>query len=350
MQAGVASPNPLVLWIEDDPSLLSFGRALLAANGWDLICAASGSLGLALARGADIGVVLLDLKLPDISGLDVLRRLRNLQVRRPVPVVVLTAYGDREGRLEALRLGAAVVLRKPVRDAALIKALQRALTKSATDSRSVAGLVAALLHQFSGEATESALALGTESRSNERQFLLRRILSDQRVSVPLFWATAALHRATVGASGLPETLVLAAIERALNYQRPHDPRVAVAIGILEEAGGRCRVVRENDVADRLGLDAAHLGRLMVRATGCGFRAWRLGLRLRRAAHLIATTNSPISHISVAAGFAGLNGPTTFGKAFRRVLGTSPGRFRQACRRDLKDLIAPPDSPVQELTR
>lgn len=99
-----------ILIIEDDVTLLEQLRALLRDHGLWTEAESRGEAGLARALTEDFGLILLDVRLPDTSGFDVLRRLR---MRRQTPVIMLTACGAEEERIRGLRHGADDYLSKP---------------------------------------------------------------------------------------------------------------------------------------------------------------------------------------------------------------------------------------------
>ncbi|MEN6526368.1 MAG: response regulator [Candidatus Polarisedimenticolia bacterium] len=102
--------RPLVLLIEDDPQIRRFLRAALGAQGYELLEAATGAEGLALAGARPPAVVLLDLGLPDGDGVDVARKLREWS---DVPIVVLSARGRDADKVAALDAGADDYVTKP---------------------------------------------------------------------------------------------------------------------------------------------------------------------------------------------------------------------------------------------
>ncbi|WP_026423534.1 response regulator transcription factor [Actinokineospora inagensis] len=106
-----------VLLVEDDDGVAAAVNDVLTAHGHPVERVTRGAD--ALIRHRDADVVLLDLGLPDIDGLDVLRKLRRLA---STPVVVMTAHGDERTVVRGLRLGADDYLVKPVR---LIELLAR---------------------------------------------------------------------------------------------------------------------------------------------------------------------------------------------------------------------------------
>ncbi len=127
-----------LLAIEDDPQIQRFLLAALEAHGYALEIAATGNEGLRLATLHQPDVVIVDLGLPDISGLDVIGRLREWYKR---PILVLSARNRESDKVAALDLGADDYLTKPFGIGELLARLrvaQRHLAErpgDATDSR-----------------------------------------------------------------------------------------------------------------------------------------------------------------------------------------------------------------------
>ena len=92
-----------------------------------------GEAALEAARDPRVGVVVLDVRSPDMSGIEVLRRLRS--ERPTLRVIMLSAHTDQELVLEALRLGACDYLAKPLHDEELVLAVRRALAGFDVESR-----------------------------------------------------------------------------------------------------------------------------------------------------------------------------------------------------------------------
>jgi len=114
--------HPRVLIIDDDQSILEAYTVLLA-DEFRVYTAASGHEGLALFRREDMDVVLLDIRLPDIHGLEVLRQLRAIDAQ--TEVLMLTALNEAPLAVAALHEGAADYLIKPVDNDALLTRLLR---------------------------------------------------------------------------------------------------------------------------------------------------------------------------------------------------------------------------------
>ena len=101
---------PLVLLIEDEPQIRRVLRAALGSHGYVVAEADTGALGLAIAADRNPEIILLDLGLPDIDGVEVTRRLREWT---RVPVIVVSARGQEQDKVSALDAGADDYLTKP---------------------------------------------------------------------------------------------------------------------------------------------------------------------------------------------------------------------------------------------
>ncbi|MFP4207709.1 MAG: response regulator transcription factor [Wenzhouxiangella sp.] len=99
-----------VLIIDDDQALTRMLVEYLEGDGWRVAAAHSGPAGLEAALAGDCDVVILDIMLPGMNGLEVLRALRS---KSQVPVIMLTARGDDTDRIVGLELGADDYLPKP---------------------------------------------------------------------------------------------------------------------------------------------------------------------------------------------------------------------------------------------
>jgi two-component system KDP operon response regulator KdpE len=102
--------EPVVVVIEDEPQIRRFLRAALTGQGYRLFEADTGEDGLIEAASRQPDVVILDLGLPDVDGLEVIRRLREWSA---VPIIVLSARGHERDKVAALDAGADDYLSKP---------------------------------------------------------------------------------------------------------------------------------------------------------------------------------------------------------------------------------------------
>ena len=100
-----------ILVADDDPVARDLLAEVLAKEGYQVLAAGDGTEALELARGAPIDLALIDLRMPELDGLAVLRGLQG--VRPDVPVIILTAFATIETAMEAIRAGAYDYLSKP---------------------------------------------------------------------------------------------------------------------------------------------------------------------------------------------------------------------------------------------
>jgi len=121
-----------VLLIEDDDELRQLLARYLSGHGFTVREAANGRDGLALALGQDCDIVVLDIMLPDISGLEVLRELRS---ETHLPVALLTARGDETDRIVGFEVGADDYIPKPCNPRELVARLQALLRRIAWDQQ-----------------------------------------------------------------------------------------------------------------------------------------------------------------------------------------------------------------------
>ncbi len=117
-------PEPLVLVIEDEPQMLRFLRPALQGHGFRVVDATSGEDGVRQAATRAPDLVLLDLGLPDMDGLEVTRRLREWS---RVPILVISARGREDDKVAALDAGADDYVTKPFSMRELLARLRVAL-------------------------------------------------------------------------------------------------------------------------------------------------------------------------------------------------------------------------------
>ncbi len=117
-----------VLVVEDEPKILAVVRDYLVDAGFDVTTAADGRAALASARAVTPDLVVLDLGLPGLDGLDV---ARELQRRSPVPIIMLTARGSEVDRVVGLELGADDYLVKPFSPRELVARARAVLRRTA---------------------------------------------------------------------------------------------------------------------------------------------------------------------------------------------------------------------------
>ena len=102
----------LILIVDDNDKNLKLARDILTYHGFRTLVASTGRQGIDLSRESDPDVVLLDIQLPDVSGIDLCARFRELQPN--LPVVVCTGCTDPDEAAELLKLGIHGYFAKPV--------------------------------------------------------------------------------------------------------------------------------------------------------------------------------------------------------------------------------------------
>ena len=124
----MATATPLVLVIEDEPQMRRFLRGALRAHQYQVVEAASAREGMTQAAGRNPDVVLLDLGLPDLDGLQVTQKIRRSS---RTPIIVISARGQEHDKVTALDLGADDYLTKPFGVPELLARIRVALRHSA---------------------------------------------------------------------------------------------------------------------------------------------------------------------------------------------------------------------------
>jgi two-component system KDP operon response regulator KdpE len=106
----MSEPRPAILVVEDEPEIRRFLRSSLAAQGYRVVEAASGERGAIDAGTHKPDMAIIDLGLPDLDGVEVIRRIRAWS---PMPIVVLSARVQERSKIEALDAGADDYITKP---------------------------------------------------------------------------------------------------------------------------------------------------------------------------------------------------------------------------------------------
>jgi two-component system KDP operon response regulator KdpE len=121
-------PDPVVVLIEDEPPIRRFLRATLTGQGYRLFEASTGADGVVEVSSRQPDVVIVDLGLPDMDGLDVIRRIREWS---SVPIIVLSARGQERDKVAALDAGADDYVSKPFSAGELLARIRVALRHAA---------------------------------------------------------------------------------------------------------------------------------------------------------------------------------------------------------------------------
>jgi len=238
-----------VLVIDDEPVLQDVLGSLLKSGGFGYLQATTAEEGLRVLGEEEVDVVLLDLMLPDRSGLEILPEIKELDPH--LPVVVITAYSSVESAIEAMRLGAFHYVPKPFKNEEVLHLVHRAAERRAL---LVENLVLRSRLDGMGE------IVGTSRRIQEVFELMRR---------------AAPARSTilvVGESGTGKELVARGIHRlSPRGEGPFVPvhTTAIPADLLESTlFGHIKGAFTGAVDNRKGLfEAAHNGTLFLDEVG-----------------------------------------------------------------------------------
>ena len=119
--------QPRVLVVEDESGLADSVRYSLESEGFDVVVAATGLDGLEAARSGGADLIILDLMLPEMSGLDVCRQIRGFS---DVPIIMLTAKDSEADKVSGLELGADDYMTKPFSMRELVARVRAHLRRS----------------------------------------------------------------------------------------------------------------------------------------------------------------------------------------------------------------------------
>jgi len=226
-----------VLVVDDEMSILLLLKEALGQWGYEVTCASTGAEGLATLRNQMFDAVLTDVRMPDMSGLDLLREVKRQD--ESVEVVIMTGYPTIASAVEALKEGAYDYLSKP-----LILDELRHLMQRLMERRFLRGEVNALRARLGEELTVNELIGSSPAMQRVKEIIGKVAVADSPVLIE-------------GESGTGKELVAAAIHRLSARARgPFIPVNCSAIprDLLEsEFFGHVRGAFSGAVADTLGL-------------------------------------------------------------------------------------------------
>jgi AraC-like DNA-binding protein len=161
------------------------------------------------------------------------------------------------------------------------------------------------------------------------------MLADRRLNVFLFLVCAKALRLALStrANTLPSVLRELSdlvIDAAVLDSVTPDWRVQATLSKLAESEERVGQLRETEIARTVGVNRAHLGRLVRDATGFTFKQWRWGFLLKPALIPLATSREQIAQIAYSRGYGSL---AQFDRDFRRLLRLTPTEYRKDLQRD-----------------
>jgi len=124
-----------ILLVEDDPDLMALTQTILQTAGHLVMTASDGKKALDWLAGSKPDLVVLDVGLPDMSGIEVCKRIKSEHTTRRIPVIILTANVDNQTKMQAnLSAHADLFLNKPINNKDLSDAIATLLENSSADN------------------------------------------------------------------------------------------------------------------------------------------------------------------------------------------------------------------------
>ena len=120
---------PTVLVVDDEANILEALQKVLTKEGLEVLTAGNGRQALEILRRQPVRVMITDLRMPGMTGDDLLKAVK--AITPEVEVIVMTAYGTIENAVEAMKLGAYDFVSKPLKRASVVSAVRKALDKHA---------------------------------------------------------------------------------------------------------------------------------------------------------------------------------------------------------------------------
>ena len=120
-------PANKILIVDDEEIIVRLLSMSLRSDGYETVTAQSGEQGLEVFKSESPDIVVTDIKMPGMDGLELLRKIKEIDPEKEV--IIVTGHGDIDSTITALQRGASDFINKPVRDEALAIALERAKTK-----------------------------------------------------------------------------------------------------------------------------------------------------------------------------------------------------------------------------
>ena len=302
------SERTRVLAVDDQPENLELLGAILDEEGFAVEFAADGVEALAAVERRPPHAILLDLMMPRLDGLEVVRRLKARRATCFVPVILLTALSDIDSKVRGLDAGADDFLNKPFQRAELLTRLRallriRALRDDLDSTESVLLSMIELLENKDRRTRGHSLRVAALVAATAERLGL-----EPRARHDLAWA-GLLH--DVGKLGVPES-ILRKVETERSAEESARYREHPALG--------CRILAPIESLERpLALVAAH----HERVDGSGYPAGHAGREVTRTAELLAAANLA-DHLRRAEA----DGGPGWAEALRA--GAAAGAFRPEC--------------------
>jgi DNA-binding NtrC family response regulator len=228
------------LVIDDDVSMLELMKLQLTDKGFDVMTAARGAQGVELIQENDFDIILTDLNLPDINGIDMVKKAKELSPN--TEIIMITGHGSMEKAIEATKAGAFFYVEKPVEFEELIILIEKAIER-----KQQAGEIRELRGKLSKPAAFAGIVGGSKSMQDIYEMIESVAESDANILI-------------LGESGTGKEIIANAIH--FKSQRAKKPFVKVNCSALpkdlieSELFGHIKGAFTGATADKVG----HIGR------------------------------------------------------------------------------------------
>jgi len=166
--------QPHILVVDDELRYLRVLKATLEGAGYGVVTAANGADALALAAQASFDLILLDVRMPDLDGLETCRRLRQFAL---TPVIMLTALAEEDDRIRGLDAGADDYVTKPFSAGELLARVRAVLRRAAWGETGTASPLVEVGSLRLDLASRRVWAAGHEARVTATEFRILRELA-----------------------------------------------------------------------------------------------------------------------------------------------------------------------------
>jgi CheY-like chemotaxis protein/AraC-like DNA-binding protein len=337
------STRPTILAVDDEQAILDSIRLELE-DDFDVVTATSGAEALDLLAHRHVDVVLLDLRMPDMDGEEVLRRLGSARARPPV--IVVSVVRQTETVVECMKLGAVDYVTKPWENGELGATILRTLRRVraapgvllvSDDATALVPVQLALYLYIRVSAMSVASAMVSSLPA-----LVVVLYAPDKSKVPALSAvpTRFPGAAVVWVSNDPSVdpgrltlpnrldLVLDHIDKLLGDAVPPRAHLSRALlGAVDLMATHCRdPLTVDKIAHRVGLSEDHLIRVFRQAFGLPAATYYVRLRIAVACRLLSDTDEKMDGVARRVGYSGA---ANLSRAFKEVMGIRPSEYRRS---------------------
>lgn len=305
------TPIPSLLWIDDEVTETDPTARILQHEGYRVALAATAEEGIQQIRRGSHDLIMLDYRLPDADGIQLIPRIND--EHRRTPIVMISGYADPQLIVAAMRAGAVDYKVKPVDGDTLAQELRRLLgppfcqTDLSDEGREAESLEA-----------DARAAISSPGRIVD-------VLLDRRVPLSVLpdWATAL--RGVLAVHVDPEErirLVSEALTRAREAPRLRDPRICDVLDQIVRTGTKLSL---SEFAACSGLSQSHISHSLSAATGLSAHGWCQAATLLYVFRQMVETDEQVSQIAYQIGY---QHASQLNRDFKRFFGLPPLRLRR----------------------